>query len=249
METNSGKNFRDSLIIDRYSTEFKHWRGLKLEHLKSENSEDAITWNVFRSLKQIDPKSWLPNIFVETFQKEFGYKLDFIDIHLWRKLNPSSNYKTPEGTSEIDIIIESDEFVWIIEAKYKSDISMSTTHDVNRNQVIRNIDVGLEYVNERDFYFSLLILDGKHSSKGVAVTNEYKHSINRIMDELPHRNHELSKLLGIGILTWDNFLELFDEISNNTNNELERVIAGSAYSWLNGKINIKTRKHNNGVKM
>ncbi|CAM5220920.1 hypothetical protein UACE39S_00971 [Ureibacillus acetophenoni] len=240
-------NFRDSLIIDRYSSEFKHWRGLKLEHLKSENSEDAMTWNVFRSLKQINPNSWLPNIFVAFFQREFQYSTDFIDIHLWKRLDPPKSYKTPEGASEVDIIIESDEFVWIIEAKYKSDISISTTHDSNRNQVIRNIDVGLEYVKEKDLYFSLLVLDEKHSPKGLTITNEYSNSFNRIMDDLPHRNHELSRLNGVGVLTWTELLEVFDGVV--TKDELERVIVNRAYTWLSGKIlnPVVESKENNAI--
>ena len=48
-------DFRDNLIIDRYDQVFATMRGLKLRHLHSADSEDAVTWNVFRSLRQIDP--------------------------------------------------------------------------------------------------------------------------------------------------------------------------------------------------
>lgn len=41
-------DFRDNLIIDRYDPVFASMRGQKLTHLRSENSEDAVTWNVFR---------------------------------------------------------------------------------------------------------------------------------------------------------------------------------------------------------
>ena len=169
--------FRDSLIIDKYDKAFDHWRQQKLEHLRSENSEDAVSWNVFRSLKQIDPTIWLPEIFKTTFQKEFSYSCISVEVLLWERLNPPSTLTTPEGQTEVDIIIETNDFVWFIEAKYKSDISMRTTHDPNRNQIIRNIDVGLEYVKGKDFYFSLLILDEEHSPKGLSMTNSYRSSI------------------------------------------------------------------------
>lgn len=52
--------FRDNLIIDRYDPVLATMRASKLEHIRSENSEDAVTWNVFRSLRQIDPSVWLP---------------------------------------------------------------------------------------------------------------------------------------------------------------------------------------------
>jgi hypothetical protein len=53
---------RDNLIIDRYHPDLAPMRGSKRDKLRSENSEDALTWNVFRSLSQIDPGFWLPRL-------------------------------------------------------------------------------------------------------------------------------------------------------------------------------------------
>ena len=41
---------RENLIIDRYHPDLATMRGSKRDKLRSENSEDALTWNVFRSL-------------------------------------------------------------------------------------------------------------------------------------------------------------------------------------------------------
>ncbi|MCL2138479.1 MAG: hypothetical protein FWH41_02990 [Treponema sp.] len=92
----------------------------------SENSEDVLTWNVFKSLSQIDSKIWLPNIFSKAFNAEFSYD-SLVKIDLWKSIEPPksiSDFQKDEGNSEVDTIIESDKFVWFIEAKYKSDISM-----------------------------------------------------------------------------------------------------------------------------
>jgi hypothetical protein len=53
-------DFKDNLIIDRYSPIFYKMKGSKINQMRSENSEDAVTWNVFKSLQQINPKSWFP---------------------------------------------------------------------------------------------------------------------------------------------------------------------------------------------
>jgi hypothetical protein len=53
-------DFRENLIIDRYDPVFADMRASKLKHLRSANSEDAVTWNIFRSLRQIAPQVWLP---------------------------------------------------------------------------------------------------------------------------------------------------------------------------------------------
>ena len=230
------ESFRDSLIIDKYDKVFHHWRQQKLEHLRSENSEDALSWNVFRSLKQIDPSLWLPKLFFNSFQKEFAYSCISIDVLLWEKLNPPSSLTTREGQTEVDIIIQSNDFVWFIEAKYKSDISMGTTHDSKRNQVIRNIDVGLEYAKGRDFYFSLLILDEEHSPKGLSMTNFYRNSIQMVKEDLSHRNVELSNLHGIGVFDWFDLHKLLIELSTATDSELEKFVAEQASTWLGDKI-------------
>src|ERR1700694_2901124 len=60
-------DFRSNLIIDRYDPVFADMRASKIKHLRSVNSEDAITWNVFRSLRQVDPAVWLPRLWTEAF--------------------------------------------------------------------------------------------------------------------------------------------------------------------------------------
>ena len=60
-------DFRANLIIDRYDPVFADMRASKLKHLRSANSEDAVTWNVFRSLRQITPDAWLPGLWQRAF--------------------------------------------------------------------------------------------------------------------------------------------------------------------------------------
>src|SRR2546428_8092794 len=55
-------DFRANLIIDRYDPVFADMRASKLKHMRSVNSEDAVTWNAFRSLRQITPGVWLPSL-------------------------------------------------------------------------------------------------------------------------------------------------------------------------------------------
>ena len=65
------ENFRDNLIISKYDNQLFNMRTKKLNDMCSENSEDVLTWNVFKSLAQIDPKLWLPNIFLKHLMQSF----------------------------------------------------------------------------------------------------------------------------------------------------------------------------------
>ena len=129
-------------------------RGLKLRHLRSENSEDAVTWNVFRSLRQIDPAVWLPELARRGLPRAEPTPADGAVLSLWLSVSPSPALlaRCDEGNSEIDVAIESPSWVWFIEAKYRSDIETGTNTRPERVQVLRNIDVGSYYAGTRDFF-------------------------------------------------------------------------------------------------
>ena len=89
-------------------------------------------------------------------------------IRLWRSAAPPPGLLIggDEGISEIDVVIEAATWVWFIEAKYTSDISLGTTTRPDRDQVLRNIDVGSYYAGVRQFFFSLLVSSEERSPGG-----------------------------------------------------------------------------------
>ncbi len=89
-------------------------------------------------------------------------------IRLWRSAAPPPGLLIggDEGISEIDVVIEAATWVWFIEAKYTSDISLGTTTRPDRDQVLRNIDVGSYYAGVRQFFFSLLVSSEERSPEG-----------------------------------------------------------------------------------
>src|SRR2546427_7363872 len=102
-------DFRANLIIDRYDPVFVGMRATKIKHLRSENSEDAVTWNVFRSLRQIDPTSWLPALTRLAFGTEPRLPTDSVSVSLWVPAVPPPRLLEAgdEHASEIDVVIES----------------------------------------------------------------------------------------------------------------------------------------------
>jgi hypothetical protein len=230
--------FRDNLIIDRYDPSFTRMRGSKLSQLRSENSEDALTWNVFRSLRQIEATHWLPLLSEVSFGTQLVVNPRELAVELWVSVPPPPalrRYQNDEGDSEIDVRLETPDFVWFIEAKYKSDISTKTSANPRRNQVLRNIDVGSYYAGTRDFYFSLLALDSTRSRKGVAVTQMYSEFAHRIPEQLEHRKDACANLKGIGVLTWADCARALEACSKTANREEERQFALRALEWMRSR--------------
>ena len=136
--------------------------------LHSPNSEDWVTWNFFQLMLGQYPDGWWGHILGAALRRNPARVFAFDDRSLpvsifWKLVRSPSEYeaqsrtrmlasgnpdwvaraKAPEpveGSSEIDIVFEHDEFLVFIEAKLGSDVSMSTSYDPQRNQIVRNID-------------------------------------------------------------------------------------------------------------
>lgn len=232
------KDFRSNLIIDRYDPVFADMRASKLKHMRSVNSEDAVTWNVFRSLRQIAPVAWLPSLWQRAFPS-LGAPEDILaSVKLWVSLSPPLGLLTDgdEGASEIDVVIEASTWVWFIEAKYRSDISTGTTTRPDRDQIVRNIDVGSYYAGVRRFFFSLLIASESRSPIGVQMLTKYgEYSL--IREKLKgHRPDGLQNLVGIGRLTWHDLAEVLGEAARVAERKDEIDYATRAVSWLRSRV-------------
>ena len=230
-------DFRDNLIIDRYDPVFTSMRAGKLGHLRSENSEDAVTWNVFRSLRQLEPQSWLPGLLRIGLPNTEAAIVDPIIVTLWSIISPPPSLVAlaQEGDSEIDVIIESPAWVWFIEAKYQSDISTRTTTRPLRDQVLRNIDVGSYYAGVRAFFFSLLIRDKSRSPLGAEAISKYATlDVPRSL-LADHRPDGLSNLKAVTLLTWAHLAKVLQEGRDSARRHDEHGYAERAISWMRSR--------------
>lgn len=229
------EHFRESLLIDKFHPQLEYWRKSKLEKSQGESREDAMVWNVFRTLDQIDRKLWVEQLFYKAFLEEFSYSTEQIQIKLWKKIRSPKSLPGYEQKSDIDIIIETDTFVWFIQALYKTDIPFPTDNHRGRDEIIRNIDGGTNYARNRDFYFSLLILDKYHSPIGFRLANEYKNSESKVRELLPHRL-ELPFPKGISVIHWHEVQTLIKTVYLYSKNKYERFIADQVSYWLYEQI-------------
>ena len=230
-------DFRDNLIIDRYDLVFATMRGLKLRHLRSENSEDAVTWNVFRSLRQIDPAVWLPELARRGLQGKEPPPADGTVLSLWLSVSPPPALLAggDEGNSEIDIVIESPSWVWSIEAKYRSDIETRTKTRPERDQVLRNIDVGSYYAGTRDFFFSLLVSSPETSPLGAAKIAQYSDFAETRALLQDHRPDHLANLRGVTLLTWSDMAAVLTDARDSIVRIDEQQYAERALEWMQAK--------------
>jgi hypothetical protein len=231
------EDFRDNLIIDRYDPLFASMRAIKRKHLLSADGDDAVTWNVFRSLRQISSAVWLPELFLAAFPNLDPPPASHAVVTLWQTVAPPPSLleEMEEGETEIDVVIEAPSWVWFIEAKLAGEMSAGTARR-ERNEVLRSIDVGSYYAGVRSFYFSLLIADAARSQAGVAVVQEYR-DLERPRELLAgHRPDGLPNLGGVSLLRWADLAEILGDVARaKATREDERPYAQRAHEWLRGR--------------
>ena len=230
-------DFRSNLIIDRYDPVFADMRASKLKHLRSVNSEDAVTWNVFRSLRQVAPTAWLPALWRHAFPNVAEPSDLQATVTLWQSVPPPLGLLAggDEGDSEIDVVIEAGTWVWFLEAKHRSDISTGTTTRPDRDQILRNLDVGTHYAGVRQFFFSLLIASEKTSPLGVQRVRDYANLERPRVLLQRHRPDGLPNLMAVGEIRWTNVGEVLRAASAAAPREDERGYATRAHAWLCGR--------------
>jgi hypothetical protein len=231
--------------------------------LDSRNSEDWVTWNFFQVLFKKYPTDWWRHI-ISVARRRNPHLVFSIDERalptpqFWSSVPSPPEYEAQsrarmlasgneesilrakvagpvEGPSEIDIAFDHDQFLVYIEAKLLSDVSMNTKYDLQRNQIIRNIDCLIANAGNRKSIFWLLVKDEAPTREYVRLINNYTADPSLLVHDLPHRDTDT--LGGIAqnltILLWNDFRELVcspsaDPETAAVQRELEHRISGSA---------------------
>jgi hypothetical protein len=238
-------DFKDNLIVDskdsiiaRQARNWRYSRGIVkgLSYLGSENSEDAMTWNVFKTLEKSNPESWFSKIFPQIILDKDERFIDPM-LRFWDKYFPPLLRSFPEGETHVDLTIETSNKLIFIEVKYKEDISKNTKHDPNRDQIIRNIDVGSWAAKKRakGFYFILLTL--RSNTYSIDKLEYYKSNPSNIIEAIGSYRRDITDYVAlcenIHVICWDQILTSLQKIQLANKTELNCT---NLIDYLNDKL-------------
>ncbi len=208
-------------------------------------SEDLLTANVFGILKNLDPKIWLRRFLGEAIKgKDFSHHtFENLSFEFWKRYRPPVNRKFREGPSEVDVTISYKDGIIFIEAKYLAPVSLRTTNDIKRDQVIRYLDLAAyHYLNHPDgvkeFYFVLII----DSETPPWVLTRYRYDRNIIKGltgpGLFKPPVDTGRLLSksIGWLSWAHLKRILEITRPQFMTQAERKFAGDLIMYLDYKI-------------
>jgi hypothetical protein len=137
----------------------------KLKNSFSSNSEDALTWSCFDTLRIYKPNNLvdaLNEIIEDSFNGRnlFNFKDEKnIKVEIGKEyIAPTlKNTKNKNEKTEVDACIETDDKLIFIEAKLYSLISLPTNIQPH-NQIANKLRIGFDYAknNKKQFYFIFL---------------------------------------------------------------------------------------------
>ncbi len=209
--------------------------------LYSNNSEDWVTWNWFQTIFRECQRDWWPALL--GFARRRNCHLASVlndqsvpDTKFWSAVRTPSEYEAQrrasmlnstinqwtsrakdsrpvEGRSEIDVIFDHTDFLVFLEAKLGSDISMSTSYDPQRNQIVRNIDCLIASAGNRVPIFWMIVKDERPERAYVQLMSSYKADPSLLYKALPHRDEgTLAEIAqNLTFVLWSDFEEDFSK--------------------------------------
>jgi len=176
-------------------------------------SEDVLTANIFGIIKNLDHDVWFKNFLCETLDAQIdGKEFEDSKFYFWKRYQSPREYNKKEGSSEIDVTLELVGTVVFVEAKYRSGLATGTTYDKERDQIVRNLDVGLSYSQKFKKRFFLLIVTNE--SKPPELLTYYREHPAELERKLFYRKG----INLISCLAWTNW----SKIMNTLKEKLEK---------------------------
>jgi len=119
--------------------------GITLIHT---GSEHVLVSNVFGILKNLPQQIVLREILKKIIGIEISRdNFEKVKYNFWKKFPAPVGLK--EGFTEVDTVIEFQDYVIFVESKYLSEESKGTTYEKDRNQLIRNLDIANIYSKKK----------------------------------------------------------------------------------------------------
>jgi hypothetical protein len=210
----------------------------------------------FTKIEKVLVEQQFPEII--EYRKFFKVEMERNNFHLYPDIRKKINQKLKtdnasfEGSTHLDLLIEGisngNKTTCFVEAKFLSDIDNKITYNPMRDQIIRNIDAGIDYVqskkyveNFEDFYFCLLTPEifkpktikyeyikqrlGVENSRFFCCKMEEYQKWENIKRALPHRKDILDKEWEIiaNNVKWITFEDFYKNQTINDENEQKMI--------------------------
>ncbi len=221
-----------NLIIDRYETAVLEIATSTVNDSRT-SVEDAVTWNIFRSLRQVDAAVWLPELCRRGLPAVESLVTAGCRVSVWPSAGTDTgSFPKASADTHIDALLESSSWVWMIQTEHRSHAKEAATLS---DAVRKLLDWGSRYADERALYFSVLVCTKEQAPAGVETVGRYADlSVWRTL-LAEHPPSGLPNLKALTILTWSDLATVLGAAVQNVDRADERGYAARALAWMHGQ--------------
>ena len=138
--------------------------GIPLVH---PTSEHVVLANVFGIIKNLSPDVAI-NPWLQSVTKNEDLCANSWSHCFWEKQERPIGI-LGEGNTEVDLVLKSDNWIVFVEVKMDAEASQNTKNDPERNQLVRNLDVGFCRASHEKKGFSLIYVTPDESQPDIVA--------------------------------------------------------------------------------
>jgi len=219
---------RDEFVIAPHHTDRLRRPAARVGAIDRDRFQQALTWNVFRTLELIAPAFWIRRLHVRLMGDASPVTPQTIRISLWRPL-PLPPIQRIDGASPdavADVVIETEHTVWTL-------LAPTAGYDGDDSKVAQVADAGAWLAGAREHYCGIIDTQTTSSSFGGVARRRYARSRESVTLRSATRGSAAPVLTRLGTIEWSALVSILKECQEAQSlTHIERALARNAVEWL-----------------
>jgi hypothetical protein len=194
-----------------------------------ERFQQALIWNIFRTLELLTPSFWLRRFHIRLTGEPSVVPPQIARVHLWERLPlpPIQRIDGERPDVVADVVIETEHAVWTL-------IADSARNDLSDSYLTAAVvDAGAWFAGARQHFCGVLECRAVNTSLGSVLRNRYSRSRDSGRLRSATRGPATPSRVQWGVIQWSELTSLLQDCCDTANlPPVERALAQNAAEWL-----------------
>lgn len=220
---------RERFVIAPHHPDRLRRPAVSLDAPRDERLQQALAWNIFRTLELVSPSFWLRRLQVRLTGEPAVVPPQIARVHLWQHLSlpPIQRIDGQRPQVVVDVVIETEHAAWtLMLGSCRSDF-MDTDH------AAAVVDAGAWFAGRRQHYCGVIECSEGPTSLGSVLRTRYSRSRESARLRSGTRGPATPPHAEWGAIRWPAFAALLQDCCDAASlPHVERAIARNALEWM-----------------
>ena len=194
-----------------------------------ERFQQALAWNVCRTLELLTPALWMRSFHARLFRQPVAPAPQIVQVTLWRSLElpPTRRLDGECPHAFADVTIETEHAVWTLL------VASNRDREGSDGPLCRLIEAGAWLAGVRHHYCGVIDASTCQPSVGELLRSRFSRSRDSVLLRTSNRITAAAGVHGIGVATWPDLAAVLIDCAQSEHlPAIERALAMNAGSWL-----------------